>query len=135
VRAAVSSLLLASLLALPAAASAVPATLHLSAAVYDVHESKGGVIYSEEVVSQGTKPVGEDSSRCTPTSNGAFHCVGSYDLTHGTLRFAGMIPNSGGDKNRLTVTGGTGAYKGARGMVTTEYNKAGDKAKETITFR
>jgi hypothetical protein len=32
------------------------------------------------------------------------------------------------------MTGGTGDYKDARGTVLTEYNKAGTKAQETLTF-
>src|ERR1700759_3841135 len=130
-------LLAASLLAgggsaLPSAASAAPSTLHLNAIVYDVHTSKGGVVSSKEKLTQGTTAIGEDSSTCTPASKTTVRCVGSYKLTHGTLQISGTIPRAG-DVNHLAVTGGTGSYKGARGTVVTEYNKAGTKAKETIT--
>ena len=119
---------------LPAAASATPATLHLNAVVYDVHSGKGEVVSSKERLSQGSKSVGEDSSRCMPASKTTVHCAGSYTLTHGTLQFSGTIPRSG-ETNHLTVTGGTGACKGARGTVVTEYNETGTNAKETITFK
>jgi hypothetical protein len=115
-------------------ASAVPSTLHLNAVVYDVHTSKGGAVSSKEKLTQGTKAIGEDSSRCTPASKTTVRCAGSYTLTNGTLQISGTIPRAG-DVNHLAVTGGTGSYKGARGTVVTEYNKAGTKAKETITFR
>jgi hypothetical protein len=118
---------------LPAAASAKPATLHLTAIVYDVHDSNG-VFSSKEKLSEGTTHVGEDSSRCTKASKGTLHCVGSYELTHGTLQFSGTIP-AAENTNRLAITGGTGVYKGVRGTVLTEYNKPGTRAKETITFK
>lgn len=138
-RRSIAALLAVSLLAgacstLPAVASAVPATLHLNAVVYDVHTSKGEVVSSKEKLSQGSTAVGEDSSRCTPASKTTVRCVGSYTLTHGTLQFSGTIPRSG-ETNRLSITGGSGAYKNARGTVLTEYNKPGTKAKETITFK
>ena len=112
-----------------AAAEAIPATLHLSAIVYDTHQSKG-VFSSKERVFQGTTKVGEDYSRCTEASRTTFHCVGSYTLQHGTIRFSGTISNAS-DTNRLTI----GSYRGARGTVLTEYNKAGTKARETISFK
>jgi len=81
---------------------------------------------------EGAKKVGEDYSRCTEVSASATHCVGSYTLSHGTFQISGTISTSS-DTNRLSITGGTGSYKGVRGMVLTEYNRAGTKAQETIT--
>jgi hypothetical protein len=115
-------------------AEAIPATLHLSAMVYDAHWSDRGVYSSKERVFQGTTKVGEDYSRCTEASRTAVHCVGSYTLQHGTIQFSGTISNAS-DTNRLTITAGTGNYKGARGTVLTEYNKAGTRATETIRFK
>jgi hypothetical protein len=116
----------------PAVAVARPPTLHLTATVYDVHSSKG-VVSSKEKVYSGTTKLGEDSSTCTKKTSSTTRCTGSYKLMHGTFTFSGTI-SSTGDTNRLAVTGGTGSYKGVRGTVLTEYNKAGTKAKETITF-
>jgi hypothetical protein len=113
-------------------ASATPATLHLTATVYE-HSQKGSVYSSKERVFEGSKRVGEDSSRCTEVSKTGTHCVGSYTLTHGTIKFSGTIPLNS-DTNRLKISGGTGAYRGVGGTVLTEYNKAGTKAKETLTF-
>jgi hypothetical protein len=116
-----------------AVSQASVATLHLRALVYDVHSSKG-VFSSREKLFQGNTKVGEDYSRCTEVSKHLTHCVGSYALDHGTIQFAGTISNAS-DTNRLTITGGTGRYKATRGTVLTEYNKAGTKANETLTFR
>jgi hypothetical protein len=115
-----------------AVARATPPTLHLSAIVYDTHTSIH-TFSSKEKLFQGTAKVGEDSSRCTETSQTATHCVGSYTLKHGTIQFSGTISNAS-ETNRLKITGGTGTYKGVAGTVLTEYNKAGTKAKETLTF-
>lgn len=82
---------------------------------------------------QGSTRLGEDSSRCTEVSTTKTHRIGSYTLTHGTIKFSGAISNAS-DTNRLRITGGTGTYKGVHGTVLTEYNKAGTKAKETLTF-
>ena len=119
--------------AFSAVAWATPPTLHLNAIVYDTHTSMGS-FSSKEKLYQGTTKVGEDRSRCTETSKTAVHCVGSYTLKHGTIQFSGTISNAS-DTNRLTITGGTGTYKGVRGTVLTEYNNAGTKAKETLTFK
>ena len=113
-------------------ASGHPATLHLTATVYDVHTIKG-VYSSKERVYEGTTKVGEDSSSCTKETSSTVHCTGSYKLKHGTILFSGTISDTS-DTNRLTITGGTGSYRNARGTVFTEYNRLGTKATETITF-
>ncbi|HXN37490.1 MAG TPA: hypothetical protein VN892_05605 [Solirubrobacteraceae bacterium] len=118
---------------LAAPASAHPATLHLNATVYDVHASKG-VYSSKEKVYERTEKLGEDFSSCTQPTSATYHCTGSYKLMHGTILFSGTISSSS-NTNRLTITGGTGSYKDAKGTILTEYNKAGTKAKETITFK
>jgi hypothetical protein len=115
------------------ASQAAPATLHLTAYVYDAHSGKG-VFSSHEKVYEGSQKLGEDYSRCTEASNHrSTHCVGSYTISGGTIDFAGTISTSS-DTDRLAMTGGTGRYKDARGTVLTEYDKAGTKARETLTF-
>jgi hypothetical protein len=114
-------------------AAAHPATLHLTATVYDVHTVKG-VSSSKEKVYEGATKLGEDSSSCTKKTSSTVHCTGSYKLSHGTIQFSGTISNSS-NTNRLTITGGTGSYRNARGTVLTEYNRLGTMAKETITFK
>jgi hypothetical protein len=115
-------------------AGAAPATLHLNAVVEKPKSSSGATYTTKEELFEGTRRVGEDVSRCTETSSDSnlFHCVGSYTLTHGTIKFSGTVKSG---NNRLSMTGGTGAYKSARGTVLTEYNKAGTRAKETLSFK
>lgn len=114
------------------AAMAVSTTLHLTAIVYQ-NSHRGTVYTSKERVYEDGSRIGSDISVCTEVSGTKFHCTGSYTLTHGTMRFSGTIPLIS-NTNRLTITGGTGSYKGAHGTVLTEYNRAGTSAKETITF-
>jgi hypothetical protein len=113
-------------------AGAAPATLHLNAIVQKPKSLGSGTYVSKEELFEGDKRVGEDVSRCSESSNEMFHCEGSYTLTHGTIKFAGTVKSG---NNRLAMTGGTGAYKSARGTVLTEFNKAGTRAKETLTFK
>ncbi len=93
------------------------------------------MVSSREKLFQGATRVGEDFSRCTPTtaSKTAYRCVGSYTLARGTIQFSGTI-GAEVNPNRLRFVGGTGAYKDARGAVIADYNEAGTKAKETLTF-
>jgi hypothetical protein len=117
----------------PPAGAALP-TLHVSATVYDKHTTASGTFSSRERLTQGGAHIGEDSSRCTPSSKTTVRCTGSYTLSGGTFQIAGTISNDS-NTNRLEITGGSGRYKGARGSVLTEYNRAGTSAKETITFK
>ena len=114
-------------------ASATLPTLHVSASVYDKHATPG-TFSSREKLTQGSTRIGEDFSRCTSNSKTTVRCSGSYTLSGGTFQIAGTISNDS-NTNRLEITGGTGRYKGARGSVLTEYNRAGTSAKETITFK
>jgi hypothetical protein len=115
-------------------ASAASATLHLSAIVQKPKSLGGGAYTTKEELFEGTRRIGEDVSRCSETSRNSneFRCTGSYTLTRGTIDFAGTVRSG---SNRLAMTGGTGAYRGARGTVQTEYNKTSTRAKETLTFR
>jgi hypothetical protein len=129
----VTALAVAVFSAFSAVALATTRTLHLTAVVYE-HSSKGGVYASKEKVFEGATRVGEDSSRCTAISHSQTRCVGSYTLKQGNITFSGTI-TIGDNTNRLAIVGGTGAYKDARGTVLTEYNSAGNRAKETLTFK
>jgi hypothetical protein len=116
------------------AADATLPTLHVSALVYDKQTTSGGTFSSREKLTRGGAHIGEDFSRCTPNSKTTVRCTGSYTLSGGTFQIAGTISNDS-NTNRLEITGGTGRYRGARGNVLTEYNRAGTSAKETITFK
>lgn len=61
-----------------------------------------------------TSSAGHDGGRI-----GVGDRVGSYTLDHATIQFSGTIAYAS-DTNRLTITGGAGSYKAARGTVLTE---------------
>jgi hypothetical protein len=114
-------------------ANAALQPLHLTAVVVSKHWTSSGVYESTEKVSEDGKAIGQDTSRCVPASNHQTRCTGQYTLTHGTIDFGGTIP-SGTNTNRLKIARGSGRYKQAQGTVLTEYNRAGTKAHETISF-
>jgi hypothetical protein len=116
-----------------ATGQATPAALHLTASVYAKQTASNGTVTSRERVFQNGTRIGEDFSTCTKRPHGTFKCQGEYTLTHGHLKFAGVIPG-GTSTNTLAITGGTGRYSDARGHVRTEYNRTGTSAKETVTF-
>jgi len=122
--------LLSAVAALPSVASATVVTLHLNAVVFGVHEGKG-VFLSRERVSDGKGLVGEDSTRCVSISRSKIRCHGIYTLPQGTIRFSGTQPRFT-DSNLLAITGGTGAYAGAHGIVLTQFNRSGSRAKELL---
>jgi hypothetical protein len=75
----------------------------------------------------GGKPAGSVDLICTATRPGHFPkvsvpCIGIAKVAAGTVSFSGIVTL---DKNKqtLAVTGGTGAYEGARGTITS----VGDK--------
>jgi hypothetical protein len=107
--------------------------LKLAATVYNVNETLDHVITSHESVSHAGRLVGQDFSRCEPTTTGAAGCTGKYALTDGTITFAGTVLSEG-RSNRLAITGGTGRYRHAEGTILTEYSANGTRANETITF-
>jgi hypothetical protein len=68
------------------------------------------------------KPAGSVDLVCTATRPQHFPkvavpCVGVAKVSDGTLAFAGIV-NIDKNKQTLAVTGGTGAYEGARGTIT-----------------
>lgn len=76
----------------------------------------------------GAARVGTLSATCTftrPTrnpENAPTMCQGVYHLSDGDIVGAGLLS---GDPVRLAVTGGTGAYAGARGTLTTTESRTG----------
>jgi hypothetical protein len=106
--------------------------LHLAATVYDIRETSG-FVSSHESVSERGRHVGDDFSACVPEPKETAHCTGKYALQGGTIRFAGTIALPSLSQT-LTITGGTGRYRGAEGGVLTEYSVDRSHAKETITF-
>jgi allene oxide cyclase len=65
----------------------------------------------------------------TSVDTAIFHCNGSYVLRHGTLAVSTTGPVASAPTLRLAVTGGTGAYAGARGTVVSRVgHEAGTRA-------
>jgi len=111
-----------------------PPALHLTAITSHKGFSDGGRVYNEsETVYQSGRAVGHDSERCTMLSANRVDCTGSYSLPKGEVKFAGTVKV--GNVSRVPITGGSSAYRGARGTVLTESNSASTRAKETLTFQ
>ena len=56
-----------------------------------------------------------------------FQCNGSYVLRRGTLAVSAIGPVAGASTLRIAVTGGTGAYAGARGTVVSHRGRSGSR--------
>ena len=125
----IALILLAALL-FAACGSAVPAptttTLHLveratTDAVGDVApegDSVGDVLgFANEVFDQNNQnKVGTDNGACTRTAVGAaWECVWTVTLSDGSITVEGPFYDAG--DSVLAITGGTGAYKEARGQM------------------
>jgi hypothetical protein len=85
----------------------------------------GDAIAFTDSVSQHGVQVGTASIRCTVVSVQAASCSGTYTFPNGTIK--GVASASLSQQNNAvhgTITGGTGAYEGARGELTVD--EAGD---------
>lgn len=83
---------------------------------------------------QGTERVGFDGAVCTLVRAPSwFHCVATNNFTEGslTVQFLGDFSSPG--PYHFAITGGTGAYRGARGEVLF-IAKANGEADVTYTF-
>jgi hypothetical protein len=84
-------------------------------------------VFSEDLF-QGDAKVGEDGGECTvvrfveETESSTIQCVVTVSLEKGQLTVQGLITFVGEEDSPfvLPVTGGSGAYKGARGEVKVE---------------
>jgi Dirigent-like protein len=61
-----------------------------------------------------------------------FHCNGSYLLRRGTLALSATAPIAVAKTFRIAVTGGTGAYAGARGTVISRRGHDPDTRQDTV---
>jgi len=88
-------------------------------------------VFRSPVQNQAGQRAGTLHALCTATRGGrnferaTFMCNGSYRLTDGQL--AVQVVFSGEGPTVLAVTGGTGAYEGARGSCTTTETRIGDR--------
>jgi hypothetical protein len=77
-----------------------------------------GVPRQGDRIGGGSRVTGDDSgisrSVCTRIGKGAI-CQVQLELSRGTISAQGLIPLAGADQTPISITGGTGAYDGARG--------------------
>ena len=83
---------------------------------------------------KGRKAIGHDVSRCTLLNPAVAKCKATIMLGNGTITaaFKSVKPSPGGTG---TVTGGTGAYAGAKGTLRFTQNAAGTRGKIVLTIR
>jgi hypothetical protein len=112
-----AALVTAALVAGTGSAQTAPATLHL------VGTPQKGVGFGSPGPRQGTRvgfgdtvtgdDTGHDRAICTAIRGGLL-CTIQVQLSKGTLTAQGILPERA-DKTPIAITGGTGAYDGARG--------------------
>jgi Allene oxide cyclase barrel like domain len=70
-------------------------------------------IFSSGIYDTAGQRIGRDGADCVQTNpDGTFHCVISVILPDGELTFQGLAT---GTENTFAITGGTGAFRNARG--------------------
>lgn len=92
-------------------------------------------LYHFKVHTLGGRPIGINDPVCTvltPLSGGLAHCVGTARLTAGDLEWAGDLPRKG-RRFRFSVTGGTGAFRGATGQIDVRWTNPPTNTKVLVT--
>ena len=86
-------------------------------------------IFSRSLYDESNKKVGELSASCTfvPPGRDTLSCLGSFKLKTGTLYGTATIKGEA-LRTEIAVIGGTGAYEGARGDVTSVARSHKDNA-------
>jgi hypothetical protein len=118
--------------------AAAPATLHLVGKQITENGPNGRPHPGSMVVFSG-RETGEDRGRsyvqCTLIDRVHGLCLGQFNLARGTISVETAIPLEDSPATLvLDITGGTGAYDGARGTAT--FKDIGkDKTDETFAFK
>lgn len=95
------------------------------------------IVFTNPLVNAGGKHIGRLYAHCTAVAaaaqanKAAFACEAIMTLGGGTLTVQAFLPNAGATVHG-TVTGGTGSYANARGVLDSRPTKTG--ANDTITF-
>ena len=119
-------------LALPAVASAKPATF--TAQAYQTSDShSGNTQHFTETLKANGAVIGTDKIACVLTSASAAKCTAVFTFAKGTVMVAGLLKQNQ-PSTTMTITGGTGAYKGAKGSMALHF-LSGTKSTETFTFK
>jgi hypothetical protein len=89
---------------------------------------------SEFLYTRSGRRAGTLGFQCTVVVGGVrprVHCVGAYGLARGQLMGQTVDAGRRGNVMEIAITGGTGAYRGARGYVVTRQRRGGGTT-ETI---
>ncbi len=104
----------------------------------DPHASIGDILaFSNPIFDESkTHRLGVSSAQCIATRPGriataTYTCTGTFALNDGTIAIA-ALQRGEPTKQQLAVTGGTGAYDGARGTIVARMLKSGTE--DTITL-
>jgi hypothetical protein len=124
-------LAVAGALALPAVASAKPATF--TAQAYQTSDTHSGNTQRfAETLKVGGKVVGHDKITCVVASSTRAQCTVTFTVGTGTFTASGPL-NPTKQKQILAIIGGTGAYKGAKGALHLTFLSE-TRAVETFVF-
>lgn len=94
----------------------IPTTIHVRTTNVDVLRTHGKQIITSQLLRSG-HDAGRGIATCVPASSAAFSCKNAYALAGGVLIFRDTV-NVGNGTLKGTVTGGSGAFAGARGSIT-----------------
>jgi hypothetical protein len=118
-------------LALPAVASAKPATF--TAQAYQTSSShSGSTQHFAETLKVGGKVEGHDKITCKLVAAAKAQCTATFTFATGSFMVSGPI-NPQKAKDTLAIIGGTGSYNGAKGVLHLNFLSA-THAVETYAF-
>jgi allene oxide cyclase-like protein len=91
-----------------------------------------GFVFTSPLFNEANKRIGTIHVHCAVTRGGTFgraggQCNGTYALRDGTLAVSGVLR----ENPPIAVVGGTGAYEGARGSITSR-NLSRGRTEDTI---
>ena len=79
------------------------------------------LIFTEKLFNKRGKQIGSDAASCVRLFDATSLCTGTYKLPRGRLMVQLLQPGPTGTYDQA-ITGGTGRYAGARGIVTVAQN-------------
>jgi hypothetical protein len=94
------------------------------------------VVFTQRAFDPANVRVGSVYIHCIAVTGGTearavFHCDGNYVLRDGTIAVSAAFRGSEGGNLTISVTGGTGAYEGARGSVNSR-ETTGNATQDTV---
>jgi hypothetical protein len=91
-------------------------------------------VFSQRTFTEAGARAGSIYVHCVSITTGrnpTFHCDGTYRLTDGSMTVSAAFKGSEGGNLTIAVTGGTGAYEGAEGSITTR-ELSGNRTEDTV---